>query len=977
MKKVIIALMGLMMLALLFSNALSQTIPFAPVVSYPVGQTPWHIIGGDLNGDGNTDLVTANAGNSTVSILMGIGDGTFGSSQTITMPGNPLACAITDIDGDGYNDIVVANHTELGGITLLINDGIGNFAIDSTYNAGNNAWSVIAVDLDGDSDNDIALSTEVSGTLYIFRNNGLGVFEQYGSYTTGSSSHHLVATDIDNDGDQDLVVAGGTSNIISILFNNGSGNFTAPVSYPCGSNVISVLATDLNGDNRIDLAGVNYNSDDITLLFNNGNAQFGDTSKYAFAYLPSYIIASDLNLDGLEELVITKQGDGHNLLIMQNDGSGNFSRVETLATGNSPLACYSADFDGDDDMDIAVSNISSNNVSILLNQMDNGSGNCALYGRVTEIDSLTPIPDVYVRAGGINAGDTTDISGDYFLDSLRRGPHQISFYHPLYVDYVATGISFPEDDTLQLNVSLVKAGWISGTVIDTLGQPLTGVRVICIPDNKTGLTDSLGRYFLQRLSPGSHNLTFTLNDYYEYVADSIIVTQGETVTLDIIMTQLPPGIIAGVITEIDGTTPIPNIIVNIFDLGISDTTDLNGLYMIAVPSPGPHIMAFRNPYYVAYDSSNVSVPHGETLIVNVSLIRAGWIAGVVSDTTGQLLEGALVSCNSGAFTDRTDEAGEYFLGPLNPGTYNLEFTMLNFRKRIVQHLGVAAGETTVTNVDLFPMPPQVEFWFGPLDGSPIIAPIGQPTFVEVYGKTKDYVYVANLHICLGVQDQYIDGFISDSLGTILPPLNEWDEANFLEPQHSPPNQPGWSSQSFLGFADIGMGPNPYFHSVDPIHLFTIVIRPINDISVIGDTIDCIGPGVNAQLGYAAAGDTIGGPGYQVVQHFSKLKFSRTSSGCDYYLGDINGDSNVMGGDVTYGVRFFKGLGVQPPDSCRNDSLPGNQYLYMSGDVNGNCEFRGSDITRLVAYFKGIATLGYCRFFPPPMRKATIINKPQE
>ncbi len=91
----------------------------------------------------------------------------------------------------------------------------------------------------------------------------------------------------------------------------------------------------------------------------------------------------------------------------------------------------------------------------------------------------------------------------------------------------------------------------------------------------------------------------------------------------------------------------------------------------------------------------------------------------------------------------------------------------------------------------------------------------------------------------------------------------------------------------------------------------------------------------------------------------------TAAGCEYMVGDINGDGQRLGADVTYGVRFFKGLGPQPPDSCYLDSIV--DYLYVAGDVNGNCEFKGSDITRLVQYFKGNATLSYCHFFPPPLR----------
>jgi hypothetical protein len=97
--------------------------------------------------------------------------------------------------------------------------------------------------------------------------------------------------------------------------------------------------------------------------------------------------------------------------------------------------------------------------------------------------------------------------------------------------------------------------------------------------------------------------------------------------------------------------------------------------------------------------------------------------------------------------------------------------------------------------------------------------------------------------------------------------------------------------------------------------------------------------------------------------FSAQTFSfYTQHPCPYVAGDINGDRSVLGGDVTYGVRYFKSIGSNPPDSCFLDSTAA--YLYVAGDVNGNCEFRGSDITRLVAYFKGTALMSYCPALAP-------------
>jgi photosystem II stability/assembly factor-like uncharacterized protein len=103
-------------------------------------------------------------------------------------------------------------------------------------------------------------------------------------------------------------------------------------------------------------------------------------------------------------------------------------------------------------------------------------------------------------------------------------------------------------------------------------------------------------------------------------------------------------------------------------------------------------------------------------------------------------------------------------------------------------------------------------------------------------------------------------------------------------------------------------------------------------------------------------------GIPVIANETTLFDIRMNHRCIYLLGDINDDGAIGGADVTFGVRYFKGTGSVPPDSCFADSLDG--YLYVAGDVNGNCEFRGSDITKMVAYFKGTAFIVNCRFFPP-------------
>jgi hypothetical protein len=83
-------------------------------------------------------------------------------------------------------------------------------------------------------------------------------------------------------------------------------------------------------------------------------------------------------------------------------------------------------------------------------------------------------------------------------------------------------------------------------------------------------------------------------------------------------------------------------------------------------------------------------------------------------------------------------------------------------------------------------------------------------------------------------------------------------------------------------------------------------------------------------------------------------------GCNYVIGDINGNDQANGIDVIYGVAYFKG-GSAPPDQC---DCPGHGLLYASGDVNGNCSFNGIDITFYVTYLKGGTPIFPCADCPP-------------
>ena len=73
-----------------------------------VGKTPINVVAGQLNADALPDLVVANAGDQTVSVLLGSAAG-FGSAQSYPVGDKPTGIAIADLDGDRHADVVVTN----------------------------------------------------------------------------------------------------------------------------------------------------------------------------------------------------------------------------------------------------------------------------------------------------------------------------------------------------------------------------------------------------------------------------------------------------------------------------------------------------------------------------------------------------------------------------------------------------------------------------------------------------------------------------------------------------------------------------------------------------------------------------------------------------------------------------------------------------------------------------------------------------
>src|SRR5262249_44598941 len=107
---------------------------------------------GDLNADGRPDLAVASG--SGLSVLLGNGDGTFGSSTNLGTESTG-SVVIADLNGDGRPDLAAASGT---GISVLLGTGDGTFGPETTYGTGGNARSVAIADLNADGLPDLAVT---------------------------------------------------------------------------------------------------------------------------------------------------------------------------------------------------------------------------------------------------------------------------------------------------------------------------------------------------------------------------------------------------------------------------------------------------------------------------------------------------------------------------------------------------------------------------------------------------------------------------------------------------------------------------------------------------------------------------------------------------------------------------------------------------------------------------------------------------
>jgi hypothetical protein len=280
---------------------------------YVLGNIPVAVALGDATGDGKPDIVTANYPAKSVSVMAGVGNGTFAGGVDLATGDTPRAVALADLNGDGKLDIVTAGseYDQEGSVSVLLGKGGGNFATRFDRPSGFNPTAVALADLDGDHKLDMvvaASATSYEGSLDVLLGKGDGTFSGQLTYAGGSFVTSLVLVDLNGDGKLDIVTGMGD---VGVLLGQGDGSFAEQVVYPTEGNGGTVAIGDVTGDGKLDI--VVGHPAAMKVLPGKGDGTFAAMVVYPVAADAPAL--ADLNRDGRLDIVALA---GSNVSVLLN-----------------------------------------------------------------------------------------------------------------------------------------------------------------------------------------------------------------------------------------------------------------------------------------------------------------------------------------------------------------------------------------------------------------------------------------------------------------------------------------------------------------------------------------------------------------------------------------------------------------------------------------------------------------------------------
>jgi hypothetical protein len=396
---------------------------------------------GDIDGDGNLDIVTASLSDSDAGYELIVWENPYSSSDT-----NPFdepwtahnvvstvdlhAVAVADLNQDGKVDIAAGDTSDQ--VRVWSNDGAWSFTLQATLTADGDVDALVAVDLDGDGVLDLVSGGPVEGSgtheLIVWQNNTGWSFTGHDAGDTADTINGLAAADLNHDGYAEVVSVTdtGEDNEVIVWENDADATFDwsfTQVDVGAETQTVEAVAVaDFDEDGDVDLA-IGRASDgstgyEVTLWQNvlvHRSMPFGSPGTGAGASTDNVnsVEIGDLDGDGDPDIFSGSQsGEDYELIVWQNDGtpfSGSWTSNDAGTTPGTTNAVALGDLDNDGDLDAAAGSVATTGSELFVLEND-GAPFSGLWtsNAVTDTDTIHDL--VFA-----------DLDGDGYLDVVSGG----------------------------------------------------------------------------------------------------------------------------------------------------------------------------------------------------------------------------------------------------------------------------------------------------------------------------------------------------------------------------------------------------------------------------------------------------------------------------------------------------------------------------------------------------------------------------